>query len=267
MAQEPSLCLQVETKAAPLLGVKSPSPASSSASQESLCYICHAESENECLVSNICACKEQKVHARCLATWLHYSAARRDGNMHPRCEVCLEPYNLPKSMRVLVYPGRRALSSPRHQQKIFYFTKCANFAVPAVFALLYGFFFSMLTPSVDSIVYVCVAGNAVIVLLWIYFVVRQNNPPATRLEEKKAVEDVVVLILVYVIFVMGWALHELSLPKYQPVLKFAAFHIANAGAVMLSTVVRLAVMLCRQRPCMACCRFTAEPTISLDLGE
>lgn len=267
MAQEPSLCLQVETKAAPLLGVKSPSPASSSDSHESLCYICHAESENECLVSNICACKEQKVHARCLATWLHYSAARRDGDMHPKCEVCLEPYNLPKSMRVLVYPGRRALPPPRHQHDIFYFTKCANFAVPAVFALLYGFSFSMLTPSMDSIVYVCAAGNAVIVLLWIYFVVRQNNPPATRLEEKKAVEDVVVLILVYVIFVMGWALHELSLPKRQPNLKFAAFHIANAGAVMLSTVVRLAVMLCRQRPCMACCRPTAEPTISLDLGE
>lgn len=262
MAQASTLCLPVEAKAAPLLGAVSPSPTSSADSQNSVCYICHSESDHEALITNICACKGQKVHARCLATWLHYSASKRDGSTEPTCEVCLQAYDLPKSMRVLVYPGRRTSPPVRGDEAVIHFTRFKDFCVPAVFAFLYGFFFTMLTPTHDLLMYVCAAGNVFIVLLWCYFVVKRNRFILRRTAEKKAVEDIMILILVYVIFVIGWALHELSLPDYQPPKKFAVAHIANGATVVLCTFVRLMSLLCRLYGC--CCN-RAAATISLDL--
>lgn len=266
-----TLCLHVETKASPLLGQFQPespcksatTPTSvtslSSASSGSVCYICHCDDTEAPFLSDVCGCKKRYVHSTCLATWLRYSAARRGGAEAPRCEVCLEAFELPQPVALrtqIVSPVARTavVAPPLH----------ISFGIPGIFAFVYGFSFLSLGATYTTVLYTCTIGNAIVLGAWLLFVVNRLRPPA-MLQQRKAVQDVVLLLCVYIMFLLGWMMQEWSLPRYTNASLSAAAHFVNAGCVVACSVARLAYT-----PCKTCCSFMCAPpsvTISLDLGD
>ena len=270
-----TLCLRVETKASPLLGhhastfspalphtpphkvSTTPTSTASSASSGQVCYICHCEASEEPLLRNVCGCKRHLVHPRCLATWLHYSAARRDGQEPPRCEVCLEKYKLPASVRT------KAFVNPRRARRAMS-PEIKAYSVPALLAFVYGFTFVSLGNDMESLICTCIVGNIIVLIAWLLFVVGRQGLPE-RAPEQRAVEDAVVLLCAYIAFLCAWLLQEWSLPRYNTYNTIATTHIVNAGCVVFSCVTRLVY-----RPCRAGCQcaWSRPPvTITLDLGD
>ena len=262
---ESTLCLHAETKASPLLGQPAPTfpsnisttPTSTSTSSSGqVCYICHCEASEEPLISDVCGCKQRLVHPKCLATWLHYSAARRDNQHPPHCEVCLQTYRLPASVQinaVVRVPRGRQASSP-----VF-----ASYSVPALLAFVYGFSFASLGDNMNSVLCTCVVGNTVVLMSWLLFVVSRQQVLQTA--QHRAVEDSVVLLCAYIAFLCGWMLQEWSMPRYIKSGSFAITHVVNTAFVSASVLARLVY-----RPCKLCCLFTClrpSATITLDLGD
>ena len=281
-----TLCLRVETKASPLLGnlrtvhpststhsstpTCTPTSAHSSTSScssgsegsERVCYICHCDDGGEPLLRNVCGCKKQAVHPKCLATWLHYSAARRDGAGTPHCEVCLQRFDLPISVTL-----RARLHSPTsavNAHRAVHPSWLVSVSVPSALAFVYGFSFSSLATSFVSIVYTCAIGNLVVIAAWLLFVVGRGRPAGTP-RERRVVEDVLFLLCVYIMFLAGWALQEWSLPRYARSDVYTAVHFVNAGCMVGFSVLRLAYA-----PCRALCQLLRAPaplTITLDVGD
>ena len=266
-----TLCLHVETKASPLLGqFKSNSPCKSattptsvsslsSTSSGPVCYICHCDDTEEPFLRDVCGCKKQVVHSKCLATWLHYSAARRDGARAPTCEVCLQELQLPLSVML-----HARLQSSTTQSTVAVPSLLASFGLPAILAFVYGFSFLSLSETYAATMYTCLVGNAAVIVAWLLFVVGRFRPRCTH-EQQKAVQDVVVLLCVYIIFLCGWTFHQWSLPQYHnPEFSLIA-HFFNGGCMVFGSLTRLAYA-----PCKAYCHAASQPqvlTISLDVED
>jgi len=268
---ESTLRLHAETKASPLLAqFKSHPPCNpastptsvsslSSASSGTVCYICHCDDTKQPFLRNVCGCKKKAVHSKCLATWLHYSAARRDGAQAPLCEVCLQALDLPLALATYTPPRPSsargaAAASP----------SLASFSLPALFAFVYGFSSPSLCSTPASTAYTCLIGNAIVLLVWIVFVVRRIRSSATP-QQRKAVEDILMLLCVYVMFLCGWMLQKWSMPRVAHTALFATVHFSNAGCVGLTSALRLAYSPCRAG-CQ--CAWSRPPvTITLDLGD
>lgn len=263
-----TLCLHVETKASPLLGqfksdlpcesATTPSSVSSLSSTSSgpVCYICHCDDTEEPLLRDVCNCKKQVVHSKCLATWLQYSAARRDDAQAPTCEVCLQELQLPLSVML-----HARLHSPSDRSTVAVPSLLVSFSLPAMLAFVYGFSFLSLSDTYVAAVYTCLVGNAAVIVAWVLFVVGRFRPRSTY-EQQKAVQDVVLLLCVYIIFLCGWTFHQWSLPRYHnPEFSLIA-HFSNGGCMVLGSVSRLVYI-----PCKACCCTATQQqvlTISLD---
>lgn len=266
-----SLCLHVETKSSPLLGqLKSDLPCKSattptsvsslsSTSSGSVCYICHCDDTEEPLLRDVCGCKNQVVHSKCLATWLHYSAARRDGARAPTCEVCLQEMNLPFSVMLHV-----RLQTASERSTVAMPSLVASVGLPGILAFVYGFSFLSLSDTYVAAVYTCLLGNTAVIVAWMLFVVGRFQPRSVP-EQKKAVQDVVLLVCVYITFLCGWTLNQWSMPHHHhPDFDIPA-HFLNGCCMLLGIVSRLAYM-----PCKACCCADTQqqvPTISLDAGD
>ena len=263
-----TLCLHVETKASPLLGqFKSNSPCNtaptptsvsslSSTSSGPVCYICHCDDTEEPFLHDVCNCKKQVVHSKCLATWLHYSAARRDGAQAPTCEVCLQELQLPLSVML-----HARLSSPSHHSTVAVPSLLASFGLPAILAFVYGFSFLSLSETYAATVYTCLVGNAAVIVAWLLFVVGRFRPRCTH-EQQKAVQDVVVLLCVYIVFLCGWTFHQWSLPRYHnPEFSLIA-HCFNGGCMVLGSMARLAYM-----PCKAYCCTVPQQVLTISLDD
>ena len=266
-----TLCLHVETKASPLLGqFKSDSPCKSATTPTSVsslssttsgpvCYICHCDDTEEPLLRDVCGCKKQVVHTKCLATWLHYSAARRDGAQAPRCEVCLQELDLPFPVML-----HARLESASERSTVAVPSLIASFGLPGMLAFVYGFSFLSLSDTYATTVYTCLVGNAVVIVAWVLFVVCRFQPRGAS-EQQKAVQDVVLLLCVYITFLCGWTFQRWSMPRYHnPDFDILA-HFFNGGCMVFGSVARLASV-----PCKAYCCTAPQPqalTISLDAGD
>ncbi len=263
-----TLCLHVETKASPLLGqFKSDSPCKSattptsvsslsSTSSGPVCYICHCDDTEEPLLRDICGCKKQVVHSKCLATWLHYSAARRDGARAPTCEVCLQELELPLSVTL-----HARLQPASAHSTVAVPSLLASFGLPGILAFVYGFSYLSLSDTYVAAVYTCLAGNAAVIVAWVLFVVGRFRPRSAP-EQQKAVQDVVLLMCVYITFLCGWTFNQWSMPRsHNPDFDILA-HFFNGSCMLLGIVSRLAYV-----PCKACCCAATQQqvlTISLD---
>lgn len=276
---ESTLCLHVETKASPLLGQhafafpstppcksSSTTPTSvsslSSSSSGQVCYICQCEASEEPLLRSFCGCKKQVVHPKCLATWLQYSAARRDDPENPQCEVCLEEYKLPASVKSQAFVHMpRTPRATRARQPVSPAVK--SYSIPAIMAFVYGFSFASVGKDMESLLCVCMVGNVVVLMAWLLFVVGRRRLPEIA-PETRAVEDSIVLLCVYIAFLCGWVLQEWSMPQYNKTTTFAIPHIVNAGFLVFGSTARL-VHLCKLCCFLMC--FRPPATITLDLGD
>lgn len=256
-----TLSLSVETKVSPLLGqfqstnlrdiATSPTPVStpSSTSSGTVCYICHCDDTEEMLLRNVCGCKKQVVHAKCLATWLHYSAARQNTLRVPHCEVCLQEFDLPLSVAIYA----REMPPPKISTRSKLSSFLNSFGLPALLAFVYGFSSPALCNTKASTAYTCLFGNATVLAAWILFVVCKRLPYPVP-PYRKSVQDIVILLCVYVTFLIGWMLQKWSVPHYTKSYEFATVHFSNIGCVVFISVARLT-----HAPCKACCQILCTP--------
>lgn len=263
-----TLCLHVETKASPLLGqfkLDSPRNAAitptsvsslSSTSSGPVCYICHCDDTEEALLRDVCGCKKQVVHSKCLATWLHYSAARRDGAWAPTCEVCLQEFTVPLPVTL-----RARLQSASNHSTVVVPSVVASFSLPAILAFVYGFAFLSLSDTYVAAVYTCLVGNAAVIVAWVLLVVGRFRPRGA-LQQQKAVQDVLLLLCVYITFLCGLTLNQWSMPRYHNSDFFLLAHFSNGCCMVLGSISRLAYTPCKS----CCCAATQQQvlTISLD---
>lgn len=229
------------------------SDSSDNDSSSPLCYICHCKSKDEPLLRDFCGCKQQSVHATCLATWLHYSAARRDGEQNPTCEVCLQRFKIPTTVATRARLRPPSVRADNNAPPLL-----VSVSVPAILAFIYGFSFSSFSYSFVYTAYAVTLGNLIVIAAWLLFVVgRTCQTPA--MIRQKAVQDVVILLCVYVIFLCGWALQKCVLPEFSKKPVFTAAHVTNAGCMVFVSVARLL------EPCCVECRRFARVQASASI--
>ena len=202
------------------------------------CRICHCgATEESALLPNLCGCKAARVHLKCLETWIHYSAARRD-NVAPTCEVCLQTYNLPQhsSVRARRVEERRfVVGEQEHDCQ----TLSAATSFPLVAAAGYGFCHDILVAQKGvTNAEVAVVGNALVVLLWVVCVVQPARMRRVR-SRTSAMLDSLSLATCYTGFMGGWLLQNVLVPHPPSHPRSGIMHVINIMILLVCVAVRL----------------------------
>lgn len=204
------------------------------------CWICHggeASPGGEELVGDICACKNSVVHPGCLKTWLHYSKARR-GGQNPFCEVCTQEYefgfDMDKIGAARPCPERQYAANAR----IYFPFKQTT--LPAMIGFVYGFTHDTFKCTSDPAPVATLAGNAVIVAVWLTCVVAPLT--AQRLAARvAATRDISALLCVYLAVLVGWTFQKITMPGTPATTPHnEMMHIANAATFIVCTACRFA---------------------------
>lgn len=189
-------------------------PDSEPDSEPGLCWICLDDTKDEPLLSELCFCTNRQVHKSCLEKWYHYSRERQKGvpAICPACKCTyrdielesLPPENIQtaeeiETEEIVLCDGfwLRSLLFQRHIPLPWQLTIL-------LFGLIYGIVCKTFAHRGNYLeIYIAVAFNFIIGVMWLFASVYRSVPPSTR---QTLYSDVFLLGETYVNFLLGCAI-------------------------------------------------------------
>ena len=211
-------------------------------SEEEFCYICHQAAHHEVLLRDVCGCKTQRVHLSCLAKWVRACAVARSDSHPPKCEVCLNTLNVPPVVchALKATTSTSSASHARHASLTVNDDSDDSASTPPHLLLgfsvttgfLYGFLFSYVSFSPTAYVGAIFVANGIILCSHTVFAMWTRHEPGVLLQNKP-LEDVLLLMTVYMAFMSGWFVQQLSWPNLLTAQNLVFAYLFSMGCLIV----------------------------------